>query len=78
MLVLTRNADEELVIDGQIRVRVLSIDGGRVRLGISAPRSVPVMRSELTPKMPQTMRSTPSECRGRPSSEVHHDCIAIA
>lgn len=78
MLVLTRKADEELVIDGQIRVRVLSINGGCVRLGISAPRSVPVIRSELLAKAPQAVRSTPAECPDWPGSEVNHDCIALA
>lgn len=78
MLVLTRKADEELVIDGQIRVRVLSIDGGRVRLGISAPKSVPVTRTELMPKMSQAMRSISAECCGWTGSEVNHDCVAIA
>lgn len=50
MLVLTRRSDEGLLIADNIQVRVLSIENGRVRLGISAPRSVPVMRSELEPE----------------------------
>jgi carbon storage regulator len=47
MLVLTRKMNEEIVIDGRIRVRVLSVTGSRIRLGIEAPRSVAVQRSEL-------------------------------
>lgn len=47
MLVLTRKANEEIVIDGNIRVRVLSVDRGRIRLGVEAPRSIPIERSEL-------------------------------
>ncbi|MFO1096431.1 MAG: carbon storage regulator [Planctomycetaceae bacterium] len=47
MLVLTRKTNEEIVIDGIIRVRVLSAEGGRIRLGIVAPRSVPVHRAEV-------------------------------
>jgi carbon storage regulator len=54
MLVLTRKSDEELLINGNIRVRVLSIEGGRVRLGISAPKSVPVVRNELVTKARQS------------------------
>jgi carbon storage regulator len=77
MLVLTRKADQELVIDGQIRVRVLSIDGGRVRLGIVAPRSVPVTRTELMSQTPSAARSTPAESSGWTGSEVNHGCIAI-
>jgi len=47
MLVLTRKAGEEIVIGDGIRVQVIEIRGGRVRLGITAPRSVPVHRSEV-------------------------------
>ena len=47
MLVLTRKADQEIVISGNIRVRVLSVRGHRVRLGIDAPRDVSVARQEL-------------------------------
>ncbi len=47
MLVLSRRCNEELVIDGGIRVKVLEVRGGVVRLGISAPDSVRVLRSEL-------------------------------
>ena len=47
MLVLSRRVDETLVIGGNITVRVVSVDNGQVRLGIEAPRSVPVVRGEL-------------------------------
>ena len=47
MLVLSRRAGQEIWIDGRIRVVVLSAGSGRVRLGIEAPRTVPVWRQEL-------------------------------
>ena len=47
MLVLTRRTGERVVIDESIVVTVLRIDGDRVRVGISAPREVPVRRAEL-------------------------------
>lgn len=47
MLCLTRRVDERIVIDGNIEIMVLSIRDGKVRLGISAPKDVIVMRSEL-------------------------------
>ena len=47
MLVLTRRIGEEIVMDGNIRVTVVAIEGGKIRLGITAPASVQVMRSEL-------------------------------
>jgi len=47
MLVLSRKRDESIRISGTITVTVLSVCGGRVRLGIDAPRNVPILRAEL-------------------------------
>ncbi|MCE5219214.1 carbon storage regulator CsrA [bacterium] len=47
MLVLTRTAGEEICIGPDIRVRVLSLRGGQVRLGIEAPGEVTIHRAEL-------------------------------
>jgi len=47
MLALTRRIGEEIVIDGDIRVMVVTVKGDKVRLGISAPASVTVDRSEV-------------------------------
>jgi carbon storage regulator len=47
MLVLTRRHGEEIVIAGNIHVTVLSVQGDRVRLGITAPRSITVDRQEV-------------------------------
>jgi len=48
MLVLSRKVGETLVIDGRIRVTIVSTQNGRVRVGIEAPRDVHIVRSELT------------------------------
>jgi carbon storage regulator len=47
MLVLTRRTGEQLVIDEDIVVTVLSVEGDRIRLGISAPPSIRVDRQEV-------------------------------
>lgn len=47
MLVLTRQVGEEIIIDNSIRVIVVAVQHGKVRLGIEAPRSVPVDRAEI-------------------------------
>ena len=47
MLILQRKAGESLVIGDDITVRVISVDGTRVRLAISAPEDVSILRSEL-------------------------------
>jgi carbon storage regulator len=47
MLVLSRKLNESIVIDGNIRVTVVSVHGNQIRLGIQAPDSVPILREEL-------------------------------
>ena len=47
MLILQRRAGESLVIGENITVSVVSVDGLRVRLAISAPEDVSILRSEL-------------------------------
>lgn len=47
MLVLTRKANESIMIGDNIEVSVLSVLGEKVRLGIQAPREVPVFRKEV-------------------------------
>ena len=47
MLILQRRAGESLVIGEDITVSVLSVDGNRVRLAITAPEDVPILRTEL-------------------------------
>lgn len=47
MLVLSRKLGEEVVIAGNIRVKVVGIQGNRVKLGIVAPQDVTVHRDEI-------------------------------
>jgi carbon storage regulator len=48
MLVLSRKVGETLVIDGNITVKVVRIQGNRITLGIEAPSEVKVLRGELS------------------------------
>ena len=47
MLVLSRRKAESIRIGNNIEIFVVEIRGGRVRLGIRAPREIPIMRSEI-------------------------------
>ena len=47
MLALTRKKGEALVINNNIEVTILEIKGDQVKIGISAPREVPVYRKEI-------------------------------
>ena len=47
MLALTRKKGESIIIGDNIEITVLSITGDAVKLGIDAPRSIPVNRKEI-------------------------------
>lgn len=47
MLVLSRKKNESIIVDDAIVITVLEIRGDKVRLGIEAPKSVPIHRSEV-------------------------------
>lgn len=51
MLVLSRKTDESLLIGDDIKVTVLDIRGGQVRIGISAPSSIKIHREEIYDKI---------------------------
>ena len=47
MLVLTRKSNQSIMIGDEIEVSVLAVMGEKVRIGIQAPRSIPVFRKEV-------------------------------
>lgn len=54
MLVLSRKVGDKLVIDGNITVEVVKIQGNRISLGIVAPANVKILRGELTERQVTT------------------------
>lgn len=53
MLILTRHIDETLMIGDDVTVKVLSVRGNQVRLGIDAPKDVSVHREEIYRRIQQ-------------------------
>jgi carbon storage regulator len=49
MLVLSRKENESIVVREDIEIRILSIQGNNVKVGVIAPKNVPIYRKELTP-----------------------------
>ena len=47
MLILTRKTNEIIRIADDVEVKVLSVKGSQVRIGITAPKNIPVHRSEI-------------------------------
>ncbi len=60
MLVLTRKIDEAIIIGDNIKITVLDIRSDSVKLGIDAPKEVPILRDELlTRKLKPRSRTSP-------------------
>ncbi|MDD6208557.1 MAG: carbon storage regulator CsrA [Clostridiales bacterium] len=47
MLALSRKVNESIIIDNQVEVTVLEVKGDQVKIGIKAPKSIPVYRKEI-------------------------------
>jgi carbon storage regulator len=54
MLILSRKPGESIVIDGNIHVKIMRVDGDVVKIGIEAPASVPVHREEVYVEIEQS------------------------
>jgi carbon storage regulator len=61
MLVLTRKIDQGIVISGNIVIRVLGVERDRVKIGISAPLNVTVLRQELLDRDANEKRAEPAD-----------------
>lgn len=69
MLVLTRKNGEELVIGDGIVVTVLGVQGGRVQIGVQAPKSVRIRRLEAIPRQTE-QASDPELCVCSPAERT--------
>ena len=71
MLVLSRKKNESIVIDNDITIVVVEIRGDKVRLGVEAPKEIPVHRQEVFEAIKRNQQNgqedAPSEA---PASEI--------
>jgi len=61
MLVLSRKKNESIVINNEITIVVVEIRGDKVRLGVEAPREVPVHRREVFDAIQRNLETQESE-----------------
>lgn len=69
MLVFTRRIGDQVVINGNIIVTFLSVEGdGKIRLGFEAPRELPIHRAEIQERIDQALwAKDEAEAKGRAS-----------
>ena len=70
MLVLTRKANEEIMIGGDIVVNVVKVSGGKIKLGITAPPEVSIKREENPQKFAERVQA-------HEAGEHHGDNIKV-
>ena len=68
MLVLSRKLGEKIYIGENVCITVVDIDRGKIRLGIEAPRDVPIYRQELLPLQAQQEKESENGAQKLPSA----------
>jgi carbon storage regulator len=58
MLILTRRVGEKLMIGDQVTLTVLGVQGRQVRVGIAAPKTIPVHRQEVFERIQREAEAT--------------------
>lgn len=70
MLALARKVNESIVIDDNIEVTILEIKGDQVKIGINAPKSIPVYRKELYLQIQQSNKEAANAASPAALSEL--------
>lgn len=65
MLILTRRIGETLVIGKDVKVTVLAVKGNQVRIGVDAPKEVPVHREEIYQRIQQEQSQVTTTAPGK-------------
>ena len=69
MLILTRHVGETVMIGNDVTVTVLGVKGNQVRIGINAPKSVPVHREEIYERIQREQQGGEDHTRPKPKPE---------
>lgn len=74
MLVLSRKIQEAITIGSDIKIRIISIRGNTVRLGIEAPQEVSILRSELA-ESPRVSQFLDLRCAESATASTAGECF---
>jgi len=71
MLVLSRQRDESIMIGDDVEITIVDVRGDKVRLGITAPKSIPVHRREIYDAIQrEKAQKAEAEAHGNPAGET--------
>ena len=71
MLIVTRRPGEKVMIGDEIVVEVLEVSGQSVRIGIAAPRAIPVYREEIWDAVKQDAADAADAANGTSPTQAH-------
>ena len=71
MLVLARKLNESIILGDNITVKVISVEKGVVKLGIDAPKDVPIFRDELLQEVKETNKASISNVDKTELEQLH-------
>ena len=71
MLVLSRQKDESIMVGDEVEITIVDVRGDKVRLGISAPRSIAVHRKEVYEAIQREKEEQEQE-QDNPKTKAHH------
>lgn len=70
MLVLSRQRDESIMIGDDVEITIVDVRGDKVRLGITAPKIIPVHRREIYDAIQREREKDPPKKDEGPQSEI--------
>lgn len=69
MLVLSRTKDQSIIIGDNIKITIVDVRGDKVRLGITAPKDVPVHREEIWLAIQKEKQAKQEQTQGPPAQD---------
>lgn len=73
MLALSRKKDEAIIINNDIEITIIEVKGDQVKIGVTAPKSIPVYRKEVYLQIQEANKAASEETAGREVLEALKD-----
>ena len=77
MLALSRKKDEAIIINDDIEITIIEIKGDQVKLGISAPKSVPIYRKEVYAQILDSNKEAASSVDVKSLNQLFNKCFVL-